>query len=239
MEQWYKAYARRKPAANADAGGAIFQLRDAFHKAVWCMLTRHRARPQDAAKNALKDSTDSASVPSKLARTLQAAFGLRAEYLSSPLDSTMQMAEDWSAHGGDAELGYRHDAYSRPWRVGLVHPEHGAKAMERAARWAVMSAEASTNAVFLVLVLPHKPKTACLRWLEGNPMVHLLASIPRGGCSFSRRCTGDATVDAGAESVSPATNIFLVANPEGVLSHYLGTLTPATGSGQPSPPSRV
>ena len=91
------------------------------------------------------------------------------ERLASPLDFNPNMTCYFSMYAEDALFGSNFDAYSVKW-VGAsqVNPEYEAVAMEKAMRWAVLSAEEATELVLTTFVLPwwDDKGSSYARWLS-------------------------------------------------------------------------
>ncbi len=81
----------------------------------------------------------------------------------------------------DALFGANFDAYSMKWTgASQVNPEYQAVAMEKAMRWAILSAEEATEPVLTTFALPwwHDKGSSYARWLSHHT-VQAIATIDR------------------------------------------------------------
>ena len=87
----------------------------------------------------------------------------------------------------DALFGANFDAYSVKWTgASQVNPEYEAVAMEKAMRWALLSAEETTKPVLTTFVLPWRDEkgSSYARWLS-HETVQAIATIDRSKFRFS------------------------------------------------------
>ncbi len=91
------------------------------------------------------------------------------ERFASPLKFNPNITCYFSMYTEDALFGANLDAYSVKWAgASQVNPEYEGVAMEKAMRWAILSAEEATEPVLTTFVLPwwDDKGTSYARWLS-------------------------------------------------------------------------
>jgi len=121
--------------------------------------------------------------PNEFNKVLQ-AMHISKERFASPLNVATHVSSYWSLYEEDQIFGARCDAFSCQWRgASEANPEYTAHDMDKAMRYAVAAAIATTDPVLTVLVLPAWEGTAYRKWLQ-HPNVHLLATFDRNHYKF-------------------------------------------------------
>ena len=106
---------------------------------------------------------------------------------ASPLNFNSNMACCFSMHAEDKLFGDNFDAYSMKWTgISLVNPAYKVVAMEKAMRWAILSAEEATEPVLTTFVLPwwDDKGSSYARWLS-HQTVQAVATIDRSKFRFN------------------------------------------------------
>ena len=82
-------------------------------------------------------------------------LSITTERFASPLNFNVASDSYCSTYSEDRLFGAIHDAYSHKWQgSSQANPEHEAKDMEKALRWAIFSAQETDEPVLTTFVLP-------------------------------------------------------------------------------------
>ena len=121
----------------------------------------------------------------------------------------------------DALFGANFDAYSVKWTgASQVNPEYEAVAMEKAMRWAILSAEEATEPVLTTFVLPwwDDKGSSYARWLS-HQTVQAIATIDRSKFRFN---APRHWADEQDQWCTPKRNVhFLIVANEAGLQHFV------------------
>ncbi len=121
------------------------------------------------------------ATPQSLVKTIAEGLSARQERFACPLDFNPAFDRYYSPFREDLEFGAGHDAYSCRWTgSSQAHPEHTAKEMQKAVRWAIGSSLQSSKPCLTTFLLPFDEKsgTAYQQWL-GHPAVYKIACLPK------------------------------------------------------------
>ena len=103
------------------------------------------------------------------------------ERLASPLNFNPNMTCYFGLYAEDALFGANFDAYNVKWTgASQVNHEYEAVAMEKAMRWAILSADEATEPVLTTFVLPwwDDKGNSYVRWLS-HQTVQAIATVDR------------------------------------------------------------
>ena len=111
-------------------------------------------------------------------------LSITTERFASLLDFNVASDSYCSMYSEDRLFGATHDAYSHRWQgSSQANPEHEAKEMEKALRWAIFSAQETDEPVLTTFVLPNRAGTAYLRWMS-HPLVQEMITIKKTQSRF-------------------------------------------------------
>jgi len=143
------------------------------------------------------------------------SLDIHCERFASPLNFNPAVKQYYSLHEQDRVFGANTDAYSTKWEgASEANPPHDAKAMEKAVRWAIFSAEKSMSPTLTAFMLPKTGANAYQKWLT-HPMIRELGCIEREHISFKAPDhwkTGQPYKHHSKEDIA----IFVVANQAGL-----------------------
>ena len=84
----------------------------------------------------------------------------------------------------DQAFGANFDAFGMPWLgASQANPEYEATDMDKAVRWAIMSAASTEEGSLTTFILPEWPFTAYYKHMT-NPRVHHLVTVPKDKFRF-------------------------------------------------------
>ena len=125
------------------------------------------------------------SITNGYMKALQNGLGT-IERFASPLNYNPTSDCYFSPYPADRLFGANVDAFSCKWQgASEVHPEHESAEMEKALRWAIYSAEDTSEPTLTALVLPwwNDTGTSYNRWLT-HPAIQEVATIKRNKFKF-------------------------------------------------------
>ena len=155
-----------------------------FVTAVNRLLSRYT---NDRTKQGKKSKpTNHCSIPNGYMKALQIGLGTTVERFASPLNYNPTSECYYSRYPEDKLFGANVDAFSCKWQgASQAHPEHEPAAMEKALRWAIYSAEDTSEPTLTAFVLPwwNDTGTSYNRWLT-HPAIQEVATIKRNKFRF-------------------------------------------------------
>ena len=157
------------------------------------------------------------ATPDKYMQALIASFSLTTERFASPLNFCPTMREYYAMYDEDQVFGATHDAFSTHWSgASQSNPEYEPEDMEKAVRWALLSAIESVDPTLTVFVLPKWQDTGYYKWLS-HPYVHVIADVDKKQFKFK---TPDYWKTGQNYASNPKWNVlfFVVANPIGLTT---------------------
>ena len=141
---------------------------------------------------------------------------------ASLLDFRPGMQPDYSLHDRDKIFGANTDAYSTKWQgMSQAYLPWTSNDMDKAMKWAILSAEQNTEATLTLLILPEDKRSSYCKWAL-HPWVTPLMQIQRQHVHFKVSHYWETVLTKG-RMPETAVNIMLVANEAG-LSSAVGTL---------------
>ena len=142
-------------------------------------------------------------------------LNLTIERFASPLNFNCMMESFYSLYKEDECFGANHNAFSRLW-VGAsqCNPEYEHGDMEKAVRWALVSAIEADQPSLTAFVLPWWPDSAYFKWMD-HPLVHSVARIKGRHFKFKR---AEYSTKGQLYAGNPRwdINVFVVANRDGM-----------------------
>ncbi len=145
------------------------------------LTLRHQAGQGEGAEKL----PDQSGLPDDYMDALVQSLNIHCEQFASPLNFNPAVKQYYSLHEQDKVFGANKDAYSTKWKgASEAYPLHNAKAMEKAVRWAIFSAEKSMSPTLTTFMLPKTDANAYQNWLT-HPKVRELGCIERKHTSFN------------------------------------------------------
>ena len=136
--------------------------RPPFAKAVAALLARYKYASPIQRSRRTKISSHWAT-PDKLMTGLTQSLSLTTERFASPLKFSTNMSSYYAVKQEDQAFGANFDAFSMPWLgASQATPEYEA-GMDKAVRWAIMSAASTEEGSLTTFILPEWPRTAYYR----------------------------------------------------------------------------
>ena len=124
------------------------------------------------------------TTPDTYMHALKTALGLKCERFASPLNFNPEFDSYFSMHDQDRIFGANIDAFSRKWEgASQANPGHTPKLMEKAVRWAVLSAEQSKTACLTAFVLPAQAPSGYYKWLA-HPLVTMVCTVNKSNFKY-------------------------------------------------------
>ena len=149
-----------------------------FATAIAALLSRYKDSSPSSDAKRVKMRNHWATPPLLMAALIQ-ALELTTECFASPLNFDPAMRHYFAAHKDDEAFGAHFDAYSMPWLgPSQANPEYESSAMEKAVRWAIMSAASTEEASLTAFILPEWKVHAYYRYMQ-DPRVHRLLVVPK------------------------------------------------------------
>ena len=166
----YEGTRQRDPDQHAKMGGTNFET-DLAH-----LLTRSRPQPKTATSPQLGQT---------LHPLLTACFSQlavhSAELFTCPLNYSTYHAEYCSEQEADQLFGACPTPYSKPWTgVNIVHPTQDGKAIHKAMRWAIASAQNKPHIPTCTILAVPRAQQQAYSALINHQNVHILDDIPGG-----------------------------------------------------------
>jgi ribonuclease HI len=198
-----------------------------FEEEVYRLVLRYREGYRaDKSSRAVKMSNHW-TTPPPVMEVLRKHLHITQERFASPLNYSQHLKNYWSFHERDQVFGAQWNAYSCQWiGVSQCNPEYEDDDMDKAIRWAIHSAQNTTEPTMAVCVLPHWgtcSHTAYLRWLEDRDTrqyCHLLLKIAKGRFQFRTPDTWEGEQEY-VGSPKWDVNIILVGNEAGFTNLQL------------------
>ena len=163
------------------------------------------------------------ATPDELMAGLISCLDLKLERFASPLNFHTGMNSYFAVSQEDVLFGANIDAYSMPWLgASQANPEYEPAEMEKAVRWAVMSAAHTEEASITAFILPDWARTSYYKYMA-DPRVHRVAKIPKQHFRFKTPDFWKTGKDF-ASNPKWNINIFLVANAAGLSKYDPNTL---------------
>ena len=147
-------------------------------------------------------------------------LGITQERFASPLDHSIHIPTYWSQYEQDQLFGAQWNAYTRPWDgTSVAHPEHEARGMNKAVRWAIASAVQAelpehANNTCTIFILPEIRDSAYTALLT-HPTVTIIDTIPAGHQQYADGAAWMGGKHQEHKSKKTATIIFAVTNAGG------------------------
>ena len=127
---------------------------------------------------------DQSGIPDEYMQALISSLDLQCERFASPLNFNPGVKQYYSLYEQDKVFGANLDAYSKKWEgASQANPPHDAQAMEKAVRWAILSADQSHVPTLTAFMLASSDATGYMKWLS-HPMVRQLGCIRREYIKF-------------------------------------------------------
>ena len=165
--------------AYAQAEGA----RPPFAEAVATLLARYKDTSPTESSRRTKISNHWAT-PDNLMTGLIQSLSLTTERFASPLNFSTSMSSYYAVNQEDQAFGANFDAFSTPWLgASQANPEYEDADMDKAVRWAIMSAASTEEASLTAFILPEWPRTAYYKYMTG-PRVHHFVTVPKDKFRF-------------------------------------------------------
>ncbi len=156
-----------------------------FLIAIARLLNRYTNKPTDGSKRS--KLANQCTTPDRYMQALRNGLSVTTERFSSSLNFNPDMKCYFSMYAEDALFGANFDAYSVKWTgASQVNPEYEAVAMEKAMRWAILSAKEAAKPVLTAFVLPwwDDKGNSYARWLS-HQTVQAIATIDRSKFKFN------------------------------------------------------
>ena len=160
---------------------------DAFCKAEASMLSKYKDGRQTGEYHIKMQNYW--TTPAHLMSAIRQGLHVTKERLACPLNFNTCMTRYFSPFPEAKAFGATCDAFSCKWMgAAHAHPEHTAKDMQMAVRWALASAEQAVEPSLTVFTLPfYESSNTSYQQFLGHPLVHKVAESPRGGIQLSLR----------------------------------------------------
>ena len=188
-----------------------------FSEAVAQLLVRYKdGHSSGACKTTLKNHW---ATPDFYMRALLEGLGITTERFSSPLNFTPSMMHYYSLYEADRVFGANCNAFSCLWTgASQCNPEYEHHDMEKAVRWALISARDSNQPTLTAFVLPWWEDSAYFKWMQ-HPLVHQITRVKAKHFKFKKT---DYATTGSLYAGNPKwdVNIFIVANQAG-LEEYV------------------
>jgi len=190
-----------------------------FPIAIARLLNRYTNKPTDGSKRS--KLANQCTTPDRYMQALRDGLSVTTERFASPLNFNPNMKCYFSMYAEDALFGANFETYSVKWTgASQVNPEYEAAAMEKAMRWAILSAEEAAELVLTAFILPwwDDKGSSYARWLT-HQTVQAIATIDRSKFKFNapRHWADDQD-----HWWTPKRNVhFLIVANEAGLQHYV------------------
>ena len=190
-----------------------------FEHEVALLMNRYKITKED---DVVKANELRRSTPDVYMQAFKDGLGIQCERFASPLDFNPEMQQYYSLHDRDKVFGANTDAYSTKWHgASQAYPPWTPDGMDKAMKWAILSAQQSSEATLTLLMLPEDKGSSYCKWTL-HPRVTLLTQIQKQHIRFKFSHYWETGLTRGRMPAT-AVNIMLVANEAG-LSSALGTL---------------
>ena len=190
-----------------------------FPTAIAHLLNRYTNKASDGSKKS--KLANQCTTPDRYMQAFKDGLSVTTERFASPLNFSPKMTCYFSMYAEDALSGANFDAYSVKWTgASQVNPEYEAVAMEKAMRWAILSAEEATEPVLTTFVLPwwDDKGSSYARWLS-HQTVQAIATIDRSKFRFN---APRHWADEQDQWCTPKRNVhFLIVANEAGLQHFV------------------
>ena len=190
-----------------------------FPTAIARLLNRYTYKASDGSKKS--KLANQCTTPDRYMQAFKDGLSVTTERFASPLNFSPTMTCYFSMYAEDALFGANFDAYSVKWTAASqVNPEYEAVAMEKAMRWAILSAEEATEPVLTTFVLPwwDDKGSSYARWLL-HQTVQAVATIDRSKFRFN---APRHWADEQDQWCTPKRNVhFLIVANEAGLQHFV------------------
>ena len=157
--------------------------RPPFAEAVATLLARYKDTSPTESSRRTKISNHWAT-PDNLMTGLIQSLSLTTERFASPLNFSTSMSSYYVVNQEDQAFRANFDAFSTPWLgASQANPEYEAADMDKAVRWAIMSAASTEEASLTAFILPEWPRTAYYKYMT-DPRVHRFVTVPKDKFRF-------------------------------------------------------
>ena len=155
------------------------------------------------------------ATPDEYMHALKVGLDIDCERFASPLNFNPEIPQYYSMYEQDRVFGANFNAFSSKWTgASQAKPEFEPEAMEKALRWAILSAEQSDSASLTAFIMPDTPSTGFYKWLQ-HPTVMPLCKIGRNSFRFKTADHWKSGQTYNGHTKSDVI-IFLVANDKGL-----------------------
>ena len=160
--------------AYAQAEGA----RPPCAEAVATLLARYKDTSPTESSRRTKISNHWATPDNPMTGIIQ-SLSLTTERSASPLIFSTSMSSYYAVNQEDQAFGASFHAFSTPWLgASQANPEYEAADMDKAVRWAIMSAASTEEASLNAFILPEWSRTAYYKY-KTDTRVHHFVTVPK------------------------------------------------------------
>jgi len=190
-----------------------------FPTAIARLLNKYTNKASDGSKES--KLANQCTTPDRYMQAFKDGLSVTTERFASPLNFNPNMTCYFSMYAEDALFGANLDAYSVKWTgASQVNPKYEVVTMEKAMRWAILSAEEATKPVLTTFVLPwwDDKGSSYARWLS-HQTVQAIATIDRSKFRFN---APRHWADEQDQWCTPKRNVhFLIVANEAGLQHFV------------------
>ena len=189
-----------------------------FAEAVARLMVRYKNGHVSDTSNVNTTLKNHWATPDKYMQALIEGLGLQTERFASPLNFTPSMQHYYSLYKEDECFGANHDAFSCMWTgASQSNPEYEHPDMEKAVRWAIISAKDSGQPSLTAFVLPWWEDSAYFKWMK-NSHVHKITRVKAKYFKF-KKADYSTRGELYAKNPKWDVNIFIVANELGIQTY--------------------
>ena len=190
-----------------------------FEHEVALLMNRYKIPKED---DVIKTNKLRRSTPNVYMRAFMDGLGVQCERFASLLDFHLEMQQYYSLHDRGKVFGANTDAYRTKWQgISQAYPPWTSNDMDKAMKWAILSAAQSSEATLTLLILPEDKGSSYCKWAL-HPRVTLLTQVQRQHIRFKFSNYWETGLTKG-RMPETAVNVILVTNEAG-LSSAIGTL---------------
>ena len=159
---------------------------DCFEHEIAKLLTRYQDKHSNCKSNHWQRCSwkDQLTTPDAYIHALKLGLGVTSERFASPLSFNPDMETYYSIFDQDRVFGANINAFSSQWTgASQANPDHEPQCMEKAVRWAILSAEQASEASLTVFVMPKQASSGYYKSLA-HPTIRHLCNINKENFKF-------------------------------------------------------